>query len=697
MKKSTLCLLFITGFSLCAMEAFGTAAAESTVNRPWSLRNHFTFTLEPFRLEYAEDNAEWRVGMGESGILLESAGFSISLADGRTILAALCGKPSTSYQNVTGPLGEGKEYVLQFAEKHGLRVTHRMMTYKTMPFATLRLSVTNAGSKPVEIKKFSPAVFAPGSLRFWDASEQSRTLDMGLMMGYAVVGQQEGTVVNLFHDPARNAALCLGVLPEGNAAASVRLERNGSSWQGAIEHRYAPACRLEPGKTLDSDTVWISYGTPDAAQVMEYFFWSFGKLHPVSARPLPRARWWTLPKNTSLDALLEQAKPWRTVGLKYVLIPEGWESAPGSLKGATPNFPRDMAEAVKKLCGEELLPGLEVDPLADEQGWVNPAQDDGRGRIAARAQTLRKWDPSFIVVEMSKIPDTVLAEFGLTREQANDLGGKCFADTLTDIPVLPAPMAQPETKLDPLLTTAALGRHAADQGLNLGPIRLSLNDLPAIDDPLGAAIRLWPGPMELAGPAPASLSRHSALPPVDMRPIDTRNAAPHLWQLNNEDVQKNFHSGAVLAFPGASAWGIPNLRINSAEPLIIWRATDGAAVPAAAADSIPAAQGMEGYGIAPACDHPVLLGCTSGLALQLDRAKNLVWEESTGTLRGRFEGRPEAEGAAIISIPASWVLKSGKVNGKKIKSGLLSETAGDRFCMALEDNGTEFELTFKRK
>jgi len=665
------------------------------MGRPWSLRNHFTFTLDPFRLEYAEDNGEWRVCMGET-VLLESAGFSITLADGKTVTAAQCGKPSTSYQNITGTLGDGKEYVLQFAEKNGLRVTHRMMTYKTMPFATLRLSVTNTGSQALEVKTLSPATFAPRSLKFWDANQQSRMLDMGLMMGYAVIGQQEGTVVNLFHDSARKAALCLGVLPEGSSPASVRLTHS-SSWQGAIEHRYAPAYRLEPGKTLDSDTVWISYGTPEPGRVMEYFFWSFGKQHPVAAKPLPRARWWTLPGNTTLDAIKEEAKAWRAVGLDYVLIPKGWESPPGSLKGATPNFPDDMGDALKKLRGANLLPGIEVDPLADEEGWANPGENAGRARIMERAKTLQRWEPSFIVLEMSTIPDSVLSEFGLTREKANTLGATCFSETISDFPVFPAPMAQPEMKLDPVLNTAALGRHVADQGLSLAPIRLSLQGLPALDDALGAALRLWPGPMELIGPAPATLSRHSGLPPVDMMPIYTGDGAPRLWQRNNSDTQKIFYAGAVLAFPGTSAWGIPSLRMDTTVPLTLWRPADGTSVPAASADSIPAAQSLEGYGIAPACDHPTLMGCTSGLALQLERVTQLVWDESTGILRGTLVGRPEAEGAAVISVPESWKLRSGKINGKRIGFSELAKAAGDRFCIALEKKETEFELAFRRK
>ncbi len=681
---SPLALWFAVSLATAATPKQPSVAAE----KPWALRNHFTFTLDAFRLEYAEDTAEWRVVEGESTVLAEKALFAVELGDGRTITPAQCGPPATTWGKASNALGDGAEYVLQFAPKDGLQVTHRLMTYKTQPYALIRLSVANTGAKAISVRKLCPAVFGASSFRAWGAPGRSGEWRFSLGTGYPRLGPEQPCVFKLFHDPGKKATLALGILPDGNAPASI--EFSGGS--GEVGTTYAPALELAPGQKAESETLWVSYGTPDPEQVKAYFVAALRGMTAPAGPALPQMTWCSVPAEAGFEQLLMQAKAWREAGVGFALIPAGWESAPGSLKGNAPHYPKSMAKALDALQKEGVAPGLTIDPLTSEKGWLNPGSEESKAAVAERMAKFRDWGAQFLSVTPSAIPDEQLAAFGVSRQEANRRAMACFAEAGGGIPVFPSAEATLSGTLEPWLEAAASAGWMLESGITPAPVRLVLDGGVPISDDVVAAMRLWPAAIEAVGPPAPGLGRFVACPRVQAHCIDTINPSPRLWQASFK-AGGVFAGGAVLAFPGAPAWNVADLRMEQDWNVVLWRPEDGAYDTA----PHPEAQKLEIHGVTPALDRPSLLGASCGLALHLDRVRELSWDANSNTLRGILAGPPEADGAVYIAVPDAWSLVSGVVNGKDLRRGEMRKLTGNRFSVKLEEKETRFELTFKHE
>ena len=522
--------LILAALSLTLTGAPQKAAVQE--EKPWALRNHFTFTLDNFRLEYAEDSAEWRVRQDESRVLAEKTAFAIELADGRTITPSLCGPPSTTYGKATHALGDGAEYVLQFAPKDGLRVTHRLMTFKAQPFALLHLSVENVGTAPVAIKKLCPATFGLNSLSAWQAGSQSSEWRFGLDLGFPRFGPDQPCIFKLFHDPQGKATLALGILPTGESRAGIELDHG----VGEVRSAYEPALRLAPGKTVESDTLWLSYAIPDPEQVQGYYVTSLRAIVQPAKLPLPQMTWCSVPAGTGFDQLLIQAKAWRGAGIGFALIPGDWESAPGSLKGNSARYPESMAKVMNSLRKEGLAAGLTVDPLAGEKEWLNPASDEGKAAVVQRIGKIRDWGVRFLAVEASAIPGEELQRFALTRAEANRRALEQVAEAAGGLPVFPAAISNLPATPEPWLETADFAKRMTDNGLTPAPIRLLLDANTAISDKVSAAIRRWPGALEVVGSPVQGLGRISAAPRAQTIRMDAGNPSPRFEQRYPEGV-----------------------------------------------------------------------------------------------------------------------------------------------------------------
>ncbi len=668
---------------------------------PWTLRNHITFTVGESCLDYAEDDAEWRIRLGDDGVALDKAGFSISLGDGRMLIGMQLGQGTPDRTPFKSDLGEGTFYTQQFAPKDGLRVSHRIAAFREYPFAVLTVEVENVGTEPVTLARLSPVVLGPKSMPDWSSEALVLTRHAGSEGGYPSFGGEQPCVLAVFHDPVRQLSIGLGLLPRGDMTGSATFERGEEGWHGEIICGFDPPITLAPGRRIESDPVWISYGTPDPAKVSDYYSYAMSRMPRPLARHLPAMVWCTAPDEADFATLETQAKEWRKAGVRHALIPAGWERAPGAMQGANPRYPGNMASAAAALRKAGMTPGITLDPLqGDGEGaWVNPASEQAAAIAAQRVQRLQDWGFGFIVARPSAVPDAQLTAFGLTRQAANRLALERLIAAAGDMPVLPAARAAIAAERDAWLEAAAFSSRLAEFAITPAPLRMNTAGLNAISEELAAAMRLWPGPVEVVGlPTPEGLkqfARFTAHKRVPARSVDDASRVPLIWQANLKDDNGGYVGGAVIAFPGARAWNLADLRFDAADPLKIWRPEDGSLVDVNGT-IVPADRGISVIGVSPHQDRPHLLGTSTGLALHLDRVKDLYWNETKSTLSGVIEGPIEDKGVAYIAVPEPWKMVEARLNGKKLTPRQIGNPTGECLMIAMDDSGMRFELAFAK-
>jgi len=600
-------------------------------------------------------------------------------------------------------------------------VTHQVTTFRASPFVLLTLHVENVSGAPISIRELSPVFAPPGCLTYWPAAAPVKLRRQTLWGGYPESNANQSSMLAMFLDTARGACLAVGVLPEGRALASAGFRCSGNTWEGAVQCIYAPPLRLAPGATLISESAWVCYGIPDPALVDAHYSWALAQL----PRPFPKAalpqEWITVREGSDSAALLNLAKAWRAAGIGYALVPRDWESAPGSLRGAGPRYPENMADLAKELQALRVVPGLSVDPLAFCPGadvaveqarkkakkelsteqppgavtWINPAAEDALDTLAARLNPIRAWGFGFLISAPSAIPDSALQEYGLTRIEADRRGLELLSAAAANLPVLPAPAATLPAQLDPWLAASACGCSMAQYSVYPAPLRLDAEGLPGFGVTLAAAMRFWPGAIELLGAPSANglreATRLTLHPRLAARPVDAAQDTPRLWQITAKTAGGVCLGGAMAAFPGAAAWSLDQVEMDPNAPLVVGRPSDGQPIDARA-NPLPAATDLVVHGLAPVANAPLFLGASTGLALHLDHIKSLDWNAAQGLLRGCIEAPLEAAATAYVAIPPGWEYKSGEFNGKKLKTksnaGLLS--------IPLEDTSACFELTFRK-
>lgn len=719
MSRIRVCLAVIG----CLLAGICPNAAAASEEKPWSLRNCYAFTVGQGRFEYDEATARWRVllNAGDAArecTLADEVRFALTLDDGRVITSANLEKGVANRERYNGLFGEGSRYSVQFAPSHGLRVTHQVTAFRASPFVLLTLLVENVSGAPLTIRDLSPVLAMPGCLAHWPAAAPVKMRRQALWAGYSERSADHSSVLTMFPDPDRGACLAIGVLPEGRALACADFRGSGGTWEGAVQCAYTPPLRLAPGAALVSEPAWICYGVPDPALVDAHYSWALGQVPRPFPKATPPQEWITVREGSDCAALLNQAKAWRAAGVGYALVPGDWESAPGSLRGAAPRYPENMADVVKEFRALRVTPGLSVDPLAfsgsasgtavqtgkktkkelpgepNAVSWINPAAEDALEKLTARLNTIRAWGFGFLVSVPSAIPDDTLQAYGLTRIEADRRGFELLSAAAANLPALPAPAATLPAQLDPWLEASAGGCSMAQYSIYPAPLRLDAEGLQGFDVTLAAAMRFWPGSIELLGAPSANglreASRLTLQPRVIARPVDAAQDAPHLWQITAKTGGGVCLGGAMVAFPGAASWSLDQVEMDPNAPLVVWRPSDGQPIDARA-NPLPPAVEFVVHGLAPVANTPLLIGTSTGLALHLDHVKSLDWNAAQGVLRGCIEAPLEATATAYIAIPPAWEYKSGELNGKKLKAksnaGLLS--------LPLEDTGACFELTFR--
>jgi hypothetical protein len=549
---------------------------------PWSLRDHYTFTPDRFEFIYGGDNGQWTLSLKGAGALLDKVNASITFADGKVLDGATLGVGVTTRQKMTAELGEGVEYIVNIPANDGISMRHSVTYHTAHPFCVVRLEVKNEGTGPVEISKLGPIVVPPGSLKALNA-KTTVNLRRFVMQGPCAVYSAEAAPYAVFmNDPEANVTLAFGSLTNGRADTAVDLQPFSGAWQGSVTSTFDPPVRVEPGQSLQADPVWICFTMPVPSDVDLYYAQAHTNFpKPSDPKAAPRA-WVTVKDGESFAALQAARGEWS--GIDAALVPATWEGRPGSLEGASPDWPRDMKSVASQLHQGKTTAGITIDPLVVSGGkdsftaksedgrlWLNPADADGMEFGVAQMKKVAEWGFDFYAVAPSRIPNEVLKHFNLSRARANALAFDMMLKAAGGAPVYAASRGALGDKRDEWLEAATATARLAEYSVVCGPVRLDGATAKNVDDETALAIAFCGAPIEVVG-NPSESVRAAVAEAVSKRgffarPLDIAGPAPKLWQVETTPGGgKESLDIAIVSFAGARASTAEDLKTYSGTP-----------------------------------------------------------------------------------------------------------------------------------
>lgn len=698
----------------------------ATQQLPWTLREHYTFPGGALRLDYAKDNAEWRIKVYQEDsetsrmnpdVVLRTAGFSITLKDGPVLTNDMLGAGGETemarelYQSAL--LGEGRTYTVRFVSREDLLVEHTLTTFKRWNFLLLTVKVTNQSDIPKSILKISPAIIPSGA--FLGLSEQaiSSMRNLKFRGPFPVFGSDgEGTALRIY-DPAKPFSFMMAFLPSGFSSCNYKIPPAGNTVEGSFECDYAPGYTLPPNGSLETDPIFISFGIAPAVAQAQYDYLLYDACTPATSGELPRA-WVTVPDTEGLSVLCAEAGKAAPAGITHALIPSGWESRPGTLEGGTPKYPRNIAEAARALKNAGSTPGITIDPLQTDKGsgtftakstdgqvWLNLNTQEGRNDAVARLKKLLDKGFSFLIIEPSHIPDVVLEHFGMPRAQADAyaFAAAIEAAAPSKAIVLPSAAASIKATRDELLDAASALVQLRERNIGSSAIKIDMGAASSLDEETMLAFRLWSSPVEFTGapprPAHKSLSQVFSQPPLRARAQDLPRKTPLTWLLMPENAARGGASDVVFSFSGAPGWettALENSNNAPAEASILWQPIDGR-IALLSDGRVPPSEKFSVFGLISNPAQPALAGISGTPFLGVDRVKKCAWDATTRVLSGEISGLTAANPTAHIFVPKTYTVASATMNGKRFNPDINSQW----LTLPLQSGGANFIINFSTR
>lgn len=469
---------------------------------PWSLRDRYTFDGAQGSFQFDVNTGEWKVDIAGAGTVIRDVQAEVVFADGRRLLVSGLHRLDEEREKFVNSYGAGTEFRSVFRTTDGLVIRYGVTRFRERPFLLIRMSLENAGERPVEVASMRPAVFT----RYLDDKNghgPKFTITRSSRRGrYPIVSPGSAICLVTLEYASASGAVGLGVLESGQARSTVEVSWREGSWAGAVECRFEPAITVNPGASLDADPVWVSYLLPRPSKVYEYFAWTQSAIPGADRGAELPANWVTVKGPSSAQLLYDAVRAWESDTIAHALVPEGWERASGSLKGRWPDYPHDMIEVSRQLVRLGAKPGISVDPLAvdaRDANWLDPTNSAARAEAIDRMKSLVAAGFRFFVVRKSAIPDRVLKTFNLTRLQADNAAFEILAEATGGLPVLPAATMKLGGDIgewERLLKSTKWYR-----GFNVvaAPVEVHLVGMKNLDAELIKAIGNYPGPLEITG------------------------------------------------------------------------------------------------------------------------------------------------------------------------------------------------------
>ncbi len=680
--------------------SLGTAVGEDPL--PWALRDTYKVNYGDYTFSFAGDWGEWKIEHIEGNAVIETAQARIILADGRSLYPFDAGKGSGGATRITeSDFGTGITYSVVSPNYNGVQFTQSVSLHRGNPFLLLRVAMTNMGDAPIEIAEINPAMFSVSGLGLRSTHGMRHMRARGPYLG---PDMGMSPFLGLFTDPDVNFTLAVGTLPLGRSESTTEVSRQDTSWQVTARNVYRPTIQLEPGDTIESDPVWISFSIPRPSDVDMYYTYAHSQLpRPESMARAPR-HWISVPAGSTADDLYRAVDHWARSGIRHALVPALWQDASGALEGARPAYPRQMSNVASSLRGKGVAPGLTIDPLLTDEGdpswsvstdegqtWINPSHRAARSAAVDRLQELAAWGFEFFAVEASLIPDDVLRTFNLTRKEADALAFEIMADAAGDLPVVPTAALDIRPDLTAWLNVSGATSRLREYGMVAGPVRFDATGIDRFDDALLTAMMFYGGSIEFKG-VPSSglvsqIARIISAPHVAARPLSIEQT-PRQWQVHYSETATAPERQGIVLFPDAPALDLASHGFDAG--MMVWRAEEGELLQIGS-NPLPATDTLTFLGMASAPSHPLFVGLPTLPDALFQSYQDLQWDADTKTLSGRYTGG--GSGHAFVALPPGWQLESAQINERRVR---LDSQDGYVAFEVSESGPTRFTLVFSR-
>lgn len=479
---------------------------------PWALRDHYSFTSEHASFKYDLKTAEWMVEIKGRGAIVQNAQCEIEFADGEVLRLSTLESVKDEREKFSGPMGDGTYFRSIFRTNRSLQIDYSVARFNDRPFLLLFVTMQNKSNRPIEIKAVRTVVFDPGCVDPLGAGTKVTRLSTGRRGIFPVMHEDDRASLVRFELDAPDMTLGIGLLQTGLTNSYIDLQSSEGSWSGSAECRYEPSLRIEPGMTVGSDPVWISFSLEEPRTVLQFHSWAEGAGTPTLNLEAIPPGWITIDEDLPVTALYEAAGQWDGSSIHYALVPAGWEERPGSLHGLKPLYPRDMHKVAVEIAKVGMRPGITVDPLAvsgakkawtvqseDGTAWLDISNPDAFEYGMTQMQRVVGWGFQFFVVRPSLIPDEALRDFNVTRAQADSYAFQMVAQAARGLPVLPSADLTLGDDLRKWQQAASTTLFYKEYGLVAAPIRLRVDGLGDLSRALTKAIGQFAGPVEFIG------------------------------------------------------------------------------------------------------------------------------------------------------------------------------------------------------
>lgn len=504
--------------AVCGLVVGG--AAWGQADKPWALRDHYEVTHGSTSFSYDVNTSEWQLEVEGLGLLFKNVQSEVELRDGQVIRLRDQKMDHDERQAFEDSYGKGSYFRSVYKPDSGIGLRYSLKQFSNRAFMHLQMEVRNDSGAPIEIAAIRPAVMELGSISNAVEKAEVQTLHVAQRGGMPTLDDSADATLVILRLQSHNVSLGLGLLPSGGSEPSVKLDRTGDQWTGAVGVTFSPPITLAPGDSLRADPLWLGFGDCVADYVRESYSWCHSVL-PSARRALEvPATWVTMAETEPIERLYDAARAWRTYNVRAAVVPGSWEREPGTLRPRMPQYPSDMRQVIETLRGIGVETGVVYDPLAagdaktgtiltggDGSRWFAPSSRDAIDAAAAHASRLTDLGFGFYVVQPSGIPDDVLRQAGITRHEADMFAFGVLTQAAGSQPVMPSAAMTLADDVSRWRAVANTTDGYLAYGLVPGPIQLNAQRLTVITPELLSSIDRFAGPIQILGIPDSRLHR----------------------------------------------------------------------------------------------------------------------------------------------------------------------------------------------
>ncbi|HPP57687.1 MAG TPA: hypothetical protein PLT82_00980 [Candidatus Hydrogenedens sp.] len=680
---------------------------------PWVLRHRYTFSWENMGIDFDEMNGDWHIYYTNPDdykelTVIEGYGPSFQLKSGEEISVESFGNAVTERENVDSIFGPATHFTTTFPIKNDIAVQQRATSFKQRCFVLFTTIITNKGTNPISIAKISPIIFPPVSEMITRLPNKKILRPVASYGGSLVFVPEEEAQVLQIKTTTNDEKIAFAVCPQGKASSKMVISGEGDNWTGAIECHFNPPITLNPGESVESDPILVSFSN-DAYKLMTTFTWVISQLSPPLSKVSneKQIRGWVAvePEKGTISNLSKIASFSSNLGLNAVLIPQSWEHPLGSLKGNTKTLSRDMKLVIDQLKNNgSMKVGLTLNPWAVpiESNCSIPTNDgyavvkyntpEGIEVAKKRWEKILSWNPDFVVCDVD-IPNEVLEQMNSTRNEALHIGVKELSTFFNKIPIYPMSSNRVINSEEELIEFCAMAGSVVNYNSNIAPVKINNQIVKSENNLVNTLLQSLPAPAVWLGSfnetdISKKISQLNKYTKVMFTPVDLDKKEPKIWHFRSYATQDSFTNSIISITQNVEP--VPITMLKSIKPdAMLWDYKDEKFIKD---DSTLLNISGNGFiGIVSITEQPSVIGIKTDKLCGMEGIDSVRWNNEKKELDIAFKESFNIPATLFIYKPDTLKTIKVLVEDKSLKNVKISENV---LFIPLKPNTTKVDLTF---